>query len=89
MWCRDASYALRHGVNTRKQQMLAKVSGGTCEVVLRGVISRKELRLLTRQPNRQGKCSHRETSDLRTVQPRPWSTRFNRERNYAARAPPR
>jgi hypothetical protein len=53
MSCRDASYALRHGVNTRNQQMLAEVSGGACEVVLRGVISRKELRLLTRQPNRQ------------------------------------
>jgi hypothetical protein len=38
MWCRDASYALRHGVNTRKREMLAEVSGGTCEVVLRGVI---------------------------------------------------
>jgi hypothetical protein len=64
MWCRDASYALRHGVNTRKQQMLAEVSGGTCEVVLRGVISRKEFRFLTRQPNRQGKCSHQRNQRL-------------------------
>jgi hypothetical protein len=46
MWCRDASYALRHGVNTRTQQMLAKVSGGTCDVVLREVVSRTGLRLL-------------------------------------------
>jgi len=74
-------------LNTRKQQMLAEVSGGTCEVVLRGVISRKELRLLTRPPNRQGKCSHSETRDLRSVQPRPWSTRFNRARNDAGRVP--
>jgi hypothetical protein len=87
MWCRDASYALRHVINTRKQQMLAEVSGGTCEVVLRGVISRKGLRLLTRPPNRQRKCSHRETRDLRAVQPRPWATRFNRARNYADRVP--
>ena len=28
-------------LNTRKQQMLAEVSGGTREVVLRGVVSRK------------------------------------------------
>ena len=33
--------------------MLAEVRHGTCEVVLRGGISRKELRLLTRQPDRQ------------------------------------
>jgi hypothetical protein len=41
MWCRHASYALRHGVNTCKQQILAEVSGDTCELALRGVISRK------------------------------------------------
>ena len=73
-------------LNTRKQQMLAEVSGGTCEVALRGVISRKELRLLTRPPNRQGKCSHRETRDSRAVQPRLLSAHFNRARNRAARA---
>jgi hypothetical protein len=50
MWCRDASYALQHGVNTRKPQMLAEVSHGTYEVVLPGAISGKELRLLTRSP---------------------------------------
>jgi hypothetical protein len=58
MWCRDASYALHHGVNTRNQKMLAEVSGGTRQVVLRGVIRRKGLRLLTRQPDRQENGSH-------------------------------
>jgi len=53
MWCRHASYALRHGVNTRKQQILAEVSGDRCEVVLRGVISSKESRLLTWQTSCQ------------------------------------
>ena len=81
MWCRDASYALRHVVNARDRQMLAEVSGGTCEVVLRGAISRSELRLLTRPPNRQGKCSHGETRDLRSVQPRPWLASLNLARN--------
>jgi hypothetical protein len=87
MWCRHASYEVRHGVNTRKQQILAEVSGDTCEVVLRRVISSKESRLLTWQPNCQRTCSHKETRELRAVQPRPRSTRFNRTRNYAARAP--
>jgi len=53
MWSRHASYALRRGVNTRKQRIVADVSGDTCEVVLRRVISSKESRLLTWQPNCQ------------------------------------
>ncbi len=87
MWSRHASYALRQGVNTRKQQIVAEVSGDTCEVVLGRVISSKESRLLTRQPNCQRTWSHKETRDLRAVQPRPWSTRLNWARNYAPRAP--
>ena len=55
MWCRDTSYALRHGVNTRTQQRLAE---DACEVVLREVVSRTGLRLLTLQPDSQGKASH-------------------------------
>jgi hypothetical protein len=81
MWCRDASYALRHGVNTRNHPMLTEVSGGTRRVVFRGVIPRKGLRLLTCHPDRQRHGSNRETRDLRAVQPRPRATRFNRVRN--------
>ena len=76
MWCRDASYALRHGVNTRNHQMLAEVSDGTRQVVLRGIMPRKGLRLLTCQPDRPGNDSNRETRDLRAFQPRPWSNAF-------------
>lgn len=63
-------------LNTRKQQIVADVGGDTCEVVLRGVISSKESRLLTWQPSCHRTGSHKETRELRAVQPRHWVNAF-------------